>query len=59
MTEAGKSLVMLPVEKDIKDAIHTVTKHLNRKYGMPVTEVRFRFTKITNHVVENLKHCAW
>jgi hypothetical protein len=26
---------------------------------MPVTEVRLRFTKITDHVVENLKHYAW
>jgi hypothetical protein len=59
VTEAGKSLALLPVEQDIKDAIYTVTKHLNRKYGMPVTEVRFRFTKITNHVVENSEHCAW
>jgi hypothetical protein len=58
MTEAGKSLALLPVEQDIKDAIHKVTKHLNRKYGMPAKEVRFIFTKITNHVVENSKHCA-
>lgn len=42
MTEAGKSLVFLPVEQDIKDVIHTVAKHLNRKYGMPVTEGNFK-----------------
>jgi hypothetical protein len=49
----------LPVEQGIKDAVHTVIKHLNRKYGMPVTEVRFRFTKITDDVIENSKHYAW
>jgi hypothetical protein len=53
MTEAGNSLVLLPVEQTIKDAIHTVAKHLNRKYGMPATEVRFIFTKPTNYIVEN------
>jgi hypothetical protein len=44
MTEPGVSLVMLPVEQDIKDAIHRVAKHLNRKYGMTTTEVRFLST---------------
>jgi len=46
MDEAGYSLVMLPVEQDIKDAVHTVAKHLSKKYGMPVTEVRFLQYKI-------------
>jgi len=44
MTEHGFSLVMLPVEQDIKDAIHRVAEHLNRKYGMTTTEVRFLST---------------
>jgi hypothetical protein len=51
MDEAGYSLVMLPVEQDIKDAIHTAAKHLNRKYGMPITEVRFRVP----YVIEQLE----
>jgi hypothetical protein len=42
MTEAGKSLIFLPVEQEIKDAIHTVAKHLNTKYGVPAMEVRYR-----------------
>lgn len=44
MTEPGFSLVMLPVEQDIKDAIYRVAEHLNRKYGMTATEVRFLST---------------
>jgi hypothetical protein len=51
MDEAGYSLVMLPVEQDIKDAIHTAAKHLNRMYGMPITEVRFRVP----YVIEQLE----
>jgi len=44
MTEPGFSLVMLSAEKEIKDAIHRVAEHLNRKYGMTATEVRFLST---------------
>jgi hypothetical protein len=44
MTEPGYSLVLLPVEQDIKDAIHRVAEHLDRKYGMTVKEVRFLST---------------
>jgi len=44
MTEPGFSLVMLPVEQDIKDAIQRVAVHLNRKYGITATEVRFLST---------------
>jgi hypothetical protein len=54
MTEAGKSLIFLPVEQQIKDAIHAIAKHLNRKYGMPVREVRYSWhVKMTITVV----HC--
>jgi hypothetical protein len=41
MTEPGFSLVLLPVDQEIKNAIHRVAEHLNRKYGMTATEVRF------------------
>jgi hypothetical protein len=46
MEEAGYSLVMLPVKQCIKDAVYTAAKHLNIKYGMPITEVRFKVTCI-------------
>jgi hypothetical protein len=41
MDEAGYSLVILPVEECVKDAVHRAAKHLNKKYGMPITKVRF------------------
>lgn len=52
MTEPGYSLVLLPVEQDIKDAIHRVAEHLNKKYGMTAKEVRFLSTTC-NRITEN------
>lgn len=42
MTEPGFSLVMLPAEQEIKDAIHRVAEHLNRKYGMTATKANIK-----------------